>query len=89
MAAFHPVGFRAMARAAAEDLRPMLSLVTLPTLLVYGADDVRAPRPVADHLHASIADSMLTVLPHTGHVVNLERPDEFNTAVRTFLAGVR
>jgi len=36
MRAFHPVGFRAMARA-------------VPTLVVGGSDDVRAPVPVAEH----------------------------------------
>ena len=44
MAAFHPVGFRAMARASAEDLRDGLADLDLPTLLVYGEQDRRAPR---------------------------------------------
>ena len=43
MLAFHPAGFRAMARASAEDLRGVLSRITIPTLLVYGEEDVRAP----------------------------------------------
>jgi pimeloyl-ACP methyl ester carboxylesterase len=48
MQAFHPIGFRAMARASAEDLRHTLPSLTLPTLLVYGDQDVRAPLPVAE-----------------------------------------
>ena len=43
MLAFHPAGFRAMARASAEDLRDALPHVKAPTLLVYGDRDVRAP----------------------------------------------
>jgi pimeloyl-ACP methyl ester carboxylesterase len=43
MLGFHPVGFRAMARASAENLRDALPHVTVPTLLVYGDQDVRAP----------------------------------------------
>lgn len=54
---FHPAGFRAMARASAEDLRWLLADIALPTLLVYGDHDTRAPRPVADHLHAAISGS--------------------------------
>jgi pimeloyl-ACP methyl ester carboxylesterase len=85
MAEFHPVGFRALARACAEDLRDGLPLVAVPTLVVCGGTDVRAPRPVAEHLHASIAGSALVVLPDAGHVCNVERPEEFNAAVRAFL----
>lgn len=83
--AFHPVGFRAMARASAEDLREALPLVAVPTLLIYGGEDVRAPLPVAEHLHAAIAGSTLVVLPGIGHVCNIEAADEFDRTVRSFL----
>jgi pimeloyl-ACP methyl ester carboxylesterase len=63
MRAFHPAGLRAMARASAENLRDVLPLVVVPTLLVYGAGDVRAPLNVAEDLHAAIAGSTLVVLP--------------------------
>jgi pimeloyl-ACP methyl ester carboxylesterase len=89
MRAFHPVGFRAMARASAEDLRDALPLITVPTLLVYGDNDVRAPLTVAENIHAEIAGSTLIVLPGTGHACNIEAADEFNRTVRTFLRGRR
>ena len=57
MLAFHPAGFREMARASAEDLRDVLPRIEIPTLLVYGDRDVRAPLTVAQDLHAAIADS--------------------------------
>ena len=82
---FRPVGFRAMARASAEDLRDVLPIVTIPTLVVCGGKDVRAPQPVAEHLHAAISGSVLVVLPDAGHVCNIEQPKEFNAAVRRFL----
>ncbi|MET0143523.1 MAG: alpha/beta hydrolase [Ilumatobacteraceae bacterium] len=85
MRAFHPVGFRAMARASAEDLRDLLPGIDVPTLLVYGDHDVRAPLPVAEHLHRAISGSMLIVLPGVGHVCNLEAPQPFNDTVRTWL----
>jgi pimeloyl-ACP methyl ester carboxylesterase len=83
--ATHPVGFRAMARAAAEDLRGALAGVDVPTLLIAGDQDVRAPLAVAQALHASIRGSTLVVLQGAGHVCNLEAPGAFNTALRTFL----
>ena len=85
MRAFHPIGFRAMARASAEDLRDVLSQVSVPTLLVYGDKDVRAPLTVAEDLHATISGSKLVVLSGVGHLCNIEAPEEFNGAVRNFL----
>jgi len=86
MRAFHPAGFRAMARASAEDLRDVLPGINVPTLLVYGDKDVRAPLTVAEDLEAAISGSMLVVLPDTGHLCNIEAPDDFNRAVRNFLS---
>jgi pimeloyl-ACP methyl ester carboxylesterase len=89
MSAFHPRGFRAMARASAEDVRDVLPHVDVPTLLVYGERDVRAPPAVAETLHAAIAGSRLVVLPDAGHACNVEAPDDFNAAVRDFLREAR
>jgi pimeloyl-ACP methyl ester carboxylesterase len=88
MLAFHPAGFRAMARASAEDLRDVLPDVRVPTLLVYGDKDVRAPLTVANSLHAALPNSTLVVLAGTGHLCNVEAPEEFNRAVRGFLRTV-
>ena len=68
MLAFHPAGFRAMACAAAEDLRPALWHIDVPTLLIYGANDVRAPKAVADHLHRAGPGSTLVPNLGVGHV---------------------
>jgi pimeloyl-ACP methyl ester carboxylesterase len=85
MQSFHPRGFRAMARASAEDVRDVLPHIDVPTLLVYGDRDSRAPLAVAEALHSAISGSRLVVLPDAGHVCNVEAPDEFNDAVREFL----
>jgi pimeloyl-ACP methyl ester carboxylesterase len=85
MLGFHPAGFRAMARASAEDLRSALPRIGVPTLLIYGDDDVRAPMAVADDLHEEIRGSTLVRLRGAGHVCNVEAPDAFNAAIREFL----
>jgi pimeloyl-ACP methyl ester carboxylesterase len=87
MQAFHPRGFRAMSLASAEDVRDVLPHIDIPTLLVYGDRDVRAPLTVAEALQAAISGSRLVVLPDAGHVCNLEAPEEFNAAVRNFLGS--
>jgi pimeloyl-ACP methyl ester carboxylesterase len=85
MQAFHPAGFRAMARASSEDLRDVPPKVLVPTLLVYGDSDVRAPLSVAEDLHAAISGSTLVVLPDTGHLCSIEAAEAFNGALRNFL----
>jgi pimeloyl-ACP methyl ester carboxylesterase len=85
MRAFHPAGVRAMARACAEDLRGALPNIAVPTLLVYGGKDERAPLAVAEDLQAAMAGSALVVLPDTGHACNIEAAEAFNGVVRNFL----
>ena len=85
MRRFHPDGFRAMARACFADVRNALDQVRVPTLIVHGERDTRAPRAVAEGLHRGIEGSSLTVLRDAGHVCNLEIPSLFNDVLTTFL----
>ena len=81
-----PEGMLPMLRSLAEaDLRDVLPTISVPTLLLYGELDVRAPLPVAHDLHARIPTSRLVVLPGAGHDTNLEVPEAFNDSVRSFL----
>ena len=81
---------RAMARAGAEcDQRQVLSKIDVPTLLVYGGNDVRAPLSVAEELHAAIPSSTLTVLPGAGHACSIEAARRFNAEIRAFLHDLR
>jgi pimeloyl-ACP methyl ester carboxylesterase len=82
---FHPAGFRAMALACAADLRDVLPQVDVPTLLLYGDEDVRAPLSVGHALHAAIPNSKLVVMPGVGHVSSVEAAEQFNLEVRRFL----
>jgi pimeloyl-ACP methyl ester carboxylesterase len=85
--AFHRSGFLAMTLASAEaDLREVLPTVRVPTLLVYGERDVRAPVSVGRAIHAAIPDSRLVVLPDVGHAIPVEAPDQLNRELRAFLA---
>lgn len=89
MADVRPATLAVMCRAFAEaDLRDMLSTVDVPTLLLYGELDQRAPMPVARALHDAIPGSQLVLLPGAGHQANMEVPDAFTAAVREFLRSV-
>jgi pimeloyl-ACP methyl ester carboxylesterase len=85
MLAVHPRGFRAMARASAEDVSDVLGAVAVPTLLLTGDHDVRAPLGIAEALQAAIPGSRLVVVPGAGHLCHFEAPDAFDGAVRAFL----
>ncbi|NNU25936.1 alpha/beta fold hydrolase [Isoptericola sediminis] len=87
MAGVHPRASLTMLEAmAGADLRDALGSIRVPTLVLHGELDVRAPLPVAAALHEAIPGSRLVVLPGVGHLSNVESPDAFTREVQTFLA---
>jgi len=89
MSDVRPGGTRVMAHAFAEaDLGDLLPTITVPTLLLHGDADERAPRAVWERLHADIPSSTLVLLPGIGHELAIEAPDAFDAEVRRFLAAV-
>jgi pimeloyl-ACP methyl ester carboxylesterase len=82
-------GALSMVTAFADaDLRAVLPTIAVPALLIYGAEDVRAPQEVAEALHAAIPGSRLILIPAAGHDVNLAAPQQYDAAVRAFLRTV-
>ena len=69
---------------AETDQRDLLPLITVPTLLIWGAQDVRSPLSVARQFERALPATKLIVIPHCGHVSNLEQPERVNEAVREF-----
>jgi pimeloyl-ACP methyl ester carboxylesterase len=70
---------------AEHDLRDVLPIIDVPSLLLYGDQDVRSPLSVAEEMHAKIPGSKLVVLPGVGHMSDVEAPERFNAEVRSFL----
>jgi pimeloyl-ACP methyl ester carboxylesterase len=85
---FRPAGFRAMARASAEDQSHVLPEVDVPTLLLYSDHDVRAPVAVGEAMQAMVPGSQLVVLRGPGHVSSVEAPNEVTHELRRFLSSV-
>jgi pimeloyl-ACP methyl ester carboxylesterase len=85
MGDFHPVGYRAMSRAVHPDFSEALSGISVPVLLIWGADDARSPPICGEKMRDRIRGSRLVVIPDAGHVSNVEQPARFNAEVRTFL----
>ncbi|WP_329137841.1 alpha/beta fold hydrolase [Streptomyces sp. NBC_01476] len=67
---------------AAFDIRDDIGGITVPTLVVAGADDSETPPADARLLVAGIPDARLAVVPATGHLAPVEEP----TAVGDLLA---
>jgi pimeloyl-ACP methyl ester carboxylesterase len=82
-------GYEAAVRSMAEaDLRPMLHTIAVPTILISGELDDRAPLPVTRALHAAIPEAALELIPGAGHLCNVEAPEPFNRHVAAFLTRV-
>lgn len=60
----------------------------VPTLVVVGTDDEYTPVSDAEAMHAALPDSELLVISGAAHMPNLERPEEFNAALATFLTRI-
>lgn len=67
------------------DSFPTLAEIDVPTLIIHGAADQIIPLSDSQAMHQAIANSQLVIIPDAGHLMNLEQPDLFNEAVRTFL----
>jgi pimeloyl-ACP methyl ester carboxylesterase len=57
------------------DSRPMLRELKMKTLIVVGDSDQLTPPVAAKEMSELIAGSKLEILPNTGHMSTLERPD--------------
>ena len=68
-----------------SDNRADLAQVTIPTLILQCSDDIIAPKPVGEFIHAQIPGSALVQLKATGHCPNLSAPEETADAILTFL----
>lgn len=86
MSGVRPTANQVMLHAMAEaDLSDVLPRIDVPTLLLYGDQDVRSPVEVGRALHESITGSNLVILPGVGHFSSVERAEQFNREVRSFL----
>jgi pimeloyl-ACP methyl ester carboxylesterase len=77
--------FTVMTSAAENNADP--GRVRAPTLLVWGDEDRLIPMTHGKRLVRAIAGARLDVVPASGHMPFIERPDEFLRVVRPFLAA--
>ena len=74
------------------ELKPLLRLfrqvdINIPTLYVMGSEDYMF-LPSIEKLAAVHKSAQLSVVPHSGHVVNVDQPDKFNKHSISFIQNL-
>lgn len=64
-----------------------LSHLSLPTLIIWGKDDRLFPLEIGRRYSKAIAGSKFVVIDQAGHVPQLEKSADFNSALLAFLGG--
>jgi 3-oxoadipate enol-lactonase len=86
MAAVPEASYRAcMLALLGFDQRSALKEIKVPTLVLSGSKDKNAPAPMMAKMASYIPSATYLEIEGAGHLVNLERPDAFNTALDQFL----
>jgi pimeloyl-ACP methyl ester carboxylesterase len=70
------------------DSTPGLASIAVPTLVLVGRDDTLTPPAKSEEMAARIPNARLVVLDGAGHLSNLEQPERFNAALRSFLQSL-
>jgi 2-succinyl-6-hydroxy-2,4-cyclohexadiene-1-carboxylate synthase len=66
------------------NLWPGLGELSLPTLVMAGAEDNKY-RELAVRMASAIPENRLSIIPEAGHITHLENKNEFVGALKTFL----
>jgi pimeloyl-ACP methyl ester carboxylesterase len=73
------------ALAGRADSTPYLGSIEVPTLVIAAEEDTLTPASEALEWSKKIPGSRYVEIQRAGHLSNLEAPEKFNDAVRTFL----
>ncbi|OGK09812.1 hypothetical protein A2767_03510 [Candidatus Roizmanbacteria bacterium RIFCSPHIGHO2_01_FULL_35_10] len=68
-----------------QDLTPVLESIRIPTLILWGEDDIQTPVEQAKELHEKIKNSKLKIFPEIGHNLPLKYPELVYSAINKFL----
>jgi len=70
------------------DLTQELGEISIPALVICGAEDKMTPPECSRQLAASISGATLEIVEGAGHMVMLERPAEFNMSLDKFAESI-
>jgi pimeloyl-ACP methyl ester carboxylesterase len=67
------------------DVMSRLKEIKLPTLIICGLEDRVTPVKYSEYLKNNVPNSKLETIANAGHMVMLEKPEEFNGRLETFI----
>lgn len=65
-----------------------LAKIKVPVLILVGEEDKITPPEAAIAMQEKIKDSSLQLIPHAGHLSNMENENEFNSQLEKFIAKI-
>ncbi|MGI5865220.1 MAG: alpha/beta fold hydrolase [Myxococcales bacterium] len=77
---------RAMAKR--RDFTPELGKIGCPTLVLVGGNDTLSTSAELKGIAQAIPNARFQTIPGAGHLSNIEKPEAFNAALRSFLDDV-
>lgn len=80
--------FRKTFRALYEFESPTLSHVSTPVFVVYGDHETALIKRQGDRLAKTVRSGTVLEVDDSGHLVNQDRPEEFNDSIASFFAGL-
>jgi pimeloyl-ACP methyl ester carboxylesterase len=83
------VAWAQRAMAARPDSHDDLARLTVPSLVLWGAEDALAPEPEQHSMLAVLRDAREVVVPGAGHLTAVEDPSAVTEALLAFLHDVR
>jgi pimeloyl-ACP methyl ester carboxylesterase len=70
------------------DLTADIGKINTPAQVICGLDDKMTPPDLARQIAAGIPGAKLCLIAGAGHMVMLEKPEEFNKAVEEFASAI-
>lgn len=70
------------------DLTLETDKISVPSLIICGAEDKMTPPDLSNKLAAGISKAKLEIIEGAGHMVMIEKPEEFNNYLDKFAAAV-
>lgn len=77
--------WRAAQQISSSDFRAELATLTMPTLIIWGEDDVLIPLSQGQALSAALPHARFVTVPNCGHRVPLSQPEKFSRHIMGFL----
>jgi len=78
-----------IAMATRVNSHQFLKDIKIPCLIICGKYDVLTPLKCSEDLNKSLSNSVLKIIDNSGHLSNMENPDEFNVEVEKFLESIK